>query len=599
MLFASLLAVTLAPTLMTLFLRGRITPEKRHPVSRLLIRLYGPVARFSLRHRWAVIGLAAVLVSLTVPVYFRLGSEFMPPLYEGTFLYMPTSLPGMSITQAQQVLQMQDRILKSFPEVATVFGKAGRSTSPTDPAPLEMMETTIVLQPEERWRDVEVERWYSPWAPGWLRAVLGTIWPERRRIAPEELVEEMNRAVEIPGVSNAWTMPIKARIDMLSTGIRTPVGIKVLGPKLETIQHIGERIESVVREIPGARNVYAERVTGGYYLDFDIRRDQIARYGLTIDDVEDVILTAVGGMNITTTIEGRERYSVNVRYFRDDRSDLERLRRVLVPAANGALIPIGQLADIRLTTGTTVIRSEDAELAGYVYVDVAGRDLGSFVEEAKRAVEERVKLPAGYHLEWSGQYEYLQRAWERLKYVVPLTGLLIFVLIYLNTASLVETTMVLLAVPFSLVGAFWLLDLLGYHMSVAVWVGLIALAGLDAETGVVMLLYLDLAWKEWREKGKLRTLADLEEAVLHGAVQRVRPKVMTVSVILAGLIPILWSHGTGADVMKRIAAPMVGGVVTSMILELLVYPAMYAIWKGRELRHGLGGGSREKGRVRW
>jgi Cu(I)/Ag(I) efflux system membrane protein CusA/SilA len=564
-----------------------------------LIRLYGPVARFSLRHRWAVIGLAAVLVSLTVPVYFRLGSEFMPPLYEGTFLYMPTSLPGMSITQAQQVLQMQDRILKSFPEVATVFGKAGRSTSPTDPAPLEMMETTIVLQPEERWRDVEVERWYSPWAPGWLRAVLGTIWPERRRIAPEELVEEMNRAVEIPGVSNAWTMPIKARIDMLSTGIRTPVGIKVLGPKLETIQHIGERIESVVREIPGARNVYAERVTGGYYLDFDIRRDQIARYGLTIDDVEDVILTAVGGMNITTTIEGRERYSVNVRYFRDDRSDLERLRRVLVPAANGALIPIGQLADIRLTTGTTVIRSEDAELAGYVYVDVAGRDLGSFVEEAKRAVEERVKLPAGYHLEWSGQYEYLQRAWERLKYVVPLTGLLIFVLIYLNTASLVETTMVLLAVPFSLVGAFWLLDLLGYHMSVAVWVGLIALAGLDAETGVVMLLYLDLAWKEWREKGKLRTLADLEEAVLHGAVQRVRPKVMTVSVILAGLIPILWSHGTGADVMKRIAAPMVGGVVTSMILELLVYPAMYAIWKGRELRHGLGGGSREKGRVRW
>ncbi|MBI2963422.1 MAG: efflux RND transporter permease subunit [Deltaproteobacteria bacterium] len=584
MLFASLLAVTLTPTLMTIFIRGKITPEEKHPVSRLLMRLYDPVARFSLHFRWPVIVVAALLIGGTIPVYQQLGSEFMPPLYEGTLLYMPTGLPGMSITQAQQTLQVQDRIIKSFPEVVSVLGKAGRSTSPTDPAPLEMMENTIVLRPEEEWREIDVERWYSSWAPSWLGAALGRIWPERRRITPEELVEEMDRAMQIPGVANAWTMPIKARTDMLSTGIRTPIGIKVLGPKLETIQKVGEEIEKVVRGVAGTRNVYAERVAGGYYLDFDILRDEIARYGLTIDDVEDVILTAVGGMNITTTIEGRERYSVNVRYFRDYRNDLERLRRVLVPSSTGALIPIGQLADVRFTTGTTVIRSEGAELAGYVYVDVAGRDLGGYVEDAKRIVEERVELPPGYHLEWSGQYEYMQRAKERLKYVLPLTGLIIFVLIYLNTTSLIETMIVLLAVPFSLVGAFWLLYVLDYNLSVAVWVGLIALAGLDAETGVVMLLYLDLAWKEWKAKGKLKTLADLEEAVLHGAVKRVRPKIMTVSVILAGLIPILWSHGTGADVMKRIAAPMVGGVITSMILELVVYPAIYTIWKERELR---------------
>jgi Cu(I)/Ag(I) efflux system membrane protein CusA/SilA len=581
MLFSSFLAVTLTPVLMTLLIRGKVTPEERHPVSRLLMALYGPFARLALRFRYLVILAAAGLIAATVPVFEKLGSEFMPPLYEGTLFYMPTGLPGMSITQAQQVLQVQDRLIKGFPEVVSVLGKAGRSTSPTDPAPLEMMENTIVLKPEEEWRTVPVKRWYADWAPDGLRPALRWLWPEERRITPEELVDAMDQALQIAGIANAWTMPIKARIDMLSTGIRTPIGIKIKGPKLEPIQHIGEHIEEALKHVPGTRNIYAERVTGGYYLDFTLRRDEIARYGLTIEDVEEQILTAVGGMNVTTTIEGRERYPVNVRYFRDYRSSLEALKRVLVPTSTGAQVPMAQLADVRLTTGTTLVRSEGAELLGYVYVDVTGRDLGGYVEEAQRVVKTQVQLPAGYRLEWSGQYEYMQRAKERLKYVLPLTALIIFVLLYLNTTSVTETVIILLAVPFSLVGAFWLLYLLGYNLSVAVWVGIIALAGLDAETGVVMLLYLDLAYRQWRQAGRLKSLADLEEAVLHGAVQRVRPKLMTISVILAGLIPIMWSHGTGADLMKRIAAPMVGGVITSTLMELMVYPAIYTIWKWR------------------
>jgi Cu(I)/Ag(I) efflux system membrane protein CusA/SilA len=581
MLFSSFLAVTLTPVLMTLLIRSKVIPEEKHPVSRVLMALYDPFARFALRFRYLVILLAAGLIVATVPVFEKLGSEFMPPLYEGTLFYMPTGLPGMSITQAQQVLQMQDRIVKGFPEVVSVFGKAGRSTSPTDPAPLEMMENTIVLKPEEEWRTVPAKRWYADWAPEVLRPTLRWLWPEERRITPEELVNAMDQALQLAGIANAWTMPIKARIDMLSTGIRTPIGIKIKGPKLEPIQQIGEHIEEVLKNVPGTRNIYAERVTGGYYLDFTIHRDEIARYGLTIDDVGEQLLTAVGGMNITTTIEGRERYAVNVRYFRDYRSSLEALKRVLVPTSTGAQVPMVQLADLRLTTGTTLIRSEGAELLGYVYVDVTGRDLGGYVEAAQRVVNTQVKLPAGYRLEWSGQYEYMQRAKARLTYVIPLTALIIFVLIYLNTTSVTETVIILLAVPFSLVGAFWLLYLLGYNLSVAVWVGIIALAGLDAETGVVMLLYLDLAYHQWREEGRLRSLADLEEAVLHGAVKRVRPKLMTITVILAGLIPIMWSHGTGADLMKRIAAPMVGGVITSTMMELMVYPAIYTIWKWR------------------
>jgi Cu(I)/Ag(I) efflux system membrane protein CusA/SilA len=598
MLFSSFLAVTLTPVLMTLLIRGRVTPEEKHPVSRILMALYDPFARLALRFRYLVLLVAAGLMAATVPIFAKLGSEFMPPLYEGTLLYMPTGLPGMSITQAQQVLQLQDRLIKNFPEVESVFGKAGRSTSPTDPAPLEMMENTIVLKPEAAWRRVSEQRWYSGWAPEVLLPALRWLWPEERPLTPEELVNEMDQALQIAGISNAWTMPIKARIDMLSTGIRTPVGIKIKGPQLEPIQQIGEHIEEALKNVPGTRNIYAERVTGGYYLDFTILRDEIARYGLMIEDVEEQILTAVGGMNITTTIEGRERYPVNVRYFRDYRSSLEALKRVLVATPGGAQVPMAQLADIRLTTGTTLVRSEGAELLGYVYVDVTGRDLGGYVAEAQRIVNAQVTLPAGYRLEWSGQYEYMQRAKERLKYVVPLTALIIFVLIYLNTASITETVIILLAVPFSLVGAFWLLSLLGYNLSVAVWVGIIALAGLDAETGVVMLLYLDLAYQQWRKEGRLKSLADLEEAVLHGAVKRVRPKLMTISVILAGLIPILWSHGTGADLMKRIAAPMVGGVITSTILELMVYPALYTIWKWRwEVKPALGR-AREEGQSR-
>jgi copper/silver efflux system protein len=581
MLFSSFLAVTLTPVLMTLLIRGRITPEEKHPVSRVLMALYDPFARLALRFRYLVLLVAAGLIAATVPVFERLGSEFMPPLYEGTLLYMPTGLPGMSITQAQQVLQMQDRIIKSFPEVESVFGKAGRSTSPTDPAPLEMMENTIVLKPTAEWRRVSETRWYSDRAPEVLKPVLRWLWPEARPRTPEELIDEMDQALQIAGISNAWTMPIKARIDMLSTGIRTPIGIKIKGPNLEPIQQIGEAIEGVLKDVPGTRNVYAERVAGGYYLDFTVVREEIARYGLTVEDVEEQILTAVGGMNVTTTIEGRERYPVNVRYFRDYRSDLETLKRVLVPTPSGAQVPIGQLTNLRLTTGTTLIRSEGAELLGYVYVDVTGRDLGGYVEEAQRLVKAHITLPAGYHLEWSGQYEYMQRAKARLTYVIPLTALIICVLLYLNTTSITETVIILLAVPFSLVGAFWLLYILDYHLSVAVWVGIIALAGLDAETGVVMLLYLNLAYQQWRQEGRLKSLADLEEAVLHGAVQRVRPKLMTISVILAGLIPIMWSHGAGADLMKRIAAPMVGGVLTSTLMELMVYPAIYTIWKWR------------------
>src|SRR5215468_7180714 len=508
----------------------------------------------------------------------------MPPLYEGTLLYMPTGLPGMSITQAQQVLQMQDRLIKGFPEVVSVLGKAGRSTSPTDPAPLEMMENTIVLKPEEEWRTVSTKRWYSDWAPEALRPTLRWLWQEERRITPEELVNAMDQALQIAGIANAWTMPIKARIDMLSTGIRTPIGIKIKGPKLEPIQQIGEHIEEALKHVPGTRNIYAERVTGGYYLDFTLRREEIARYGLSIEDVEEQILTAVGGMNVTTTIEGRERYPVNVRYFRDYRSSLEALKRVLVPTSTGAQVPMAQLADVRLTTGTTLVRSEGAELLGYVYVDVTGRDLGGYVAEAQRVVQTQVQLPAGYRLEWSGQYEYMQRAKERLTYVLPLTALIIFVLLYLNTTSVTETVIILLAVPFSLVGAFWLLYLLGYNLSVAVWVGIIALAGLDAETGIVMLLYLDLAWRQWRQEGRLKNLTDLRDAIYHGAVKRIRPKAMTACVIIAGLAPILWSHGTGADVMKRIATPMVGGVVTSTVMELLVFPAIYFLWRSRQLK---------------
>jgi Cu(I)/Ag(I) efflux system membrane protein CusA/SilA len=552
MFFAAVLAVTLGPCLMLLLIRGRIAPEEKNPISRLLIWLYQPVVHLVLRYRKTTLVFALLAMASAVPAFMQLGTEFMPPLWEGSILYMPVGLPSMSITEAQKVLQVQDKILREIPEVDSVFGKAGRAETSTDPAPLEMIETTVLLKPESEWR------------PG---------------MTPEKLIREMDTALRLPGISNSWTMPIRGRIDMLTTGIRTPVGVKVLGPDLDVVQRIGGEIESALRDVTGTRNVYSERVTGGYFFDFVIDRFEIARYGLTVGDVEDIIETAIGGKNITTTVEGRERFPINVRYARELRDDFPKLERVLVAAPTGAQVPLSQLATLRLTSGPPVIKSEDGQLAGYVFVDVAGRDLGGYVNEAKTVVAEQVSLPAGYTLIWSGQYEFLQRAKERMKYIIPLTLLIIFVLLYLSTRSVTKVFIVLLAVPFSLIGAFWLLYLLGYNLSIAVVVGLIALAGVDAETGVVMLLYLDLAYKKWKEKGLLKSREALEEAVIEGAVKRVRPKMMTVMAILMGLLPIMWGVGAGSDVMKRIAAPMVGGVVTSFLLELLLYPVIFTLWK--------------------
>jgi Cu(I)/Ag(I) efflux system membrane protein CusA/SilA len=558
MLFASFLAITFTPVLMTLLIKGKIRHEDDNPVSRFLIRTYHPVAEFSLRFRKYVIIAALIIMGITIIPFSRLGSEFMPPLYEGTLLFMPSALPGTSITTMAQVLQAQDRIMKQFPEVEQVFGKVGRAETPTDPAPLEMIETVVNLKPQDKWR-----RQFKKW---------------------EDLRDEMDDALAIPGVGNTWTMPIIGRIDMLSTGIRSPLGIKVFGPRLDEIERIGLDVERALREIPGTRMALSERANTGYFLDFTINRDEIARYGLTIEDVQDVIQTSIGGMNLTTTVEGRERYPVNVRYGRELRSGIDMLKRVLVPIMGGGHVPLVQLADIRVTKGPGMVQSEDGRLVAYVTLYIEGSDLGGYVKKAAKALAEKVKLPAGYILKWSGQYEYMEKVKAKLFYVIPLTLLVIIVLIYLNTRSWIKTAIVLLAVPFSLVGAVWLLSFLGYHMSTAVWVGVIALAGLDAETGIVMLLYLDLAYNKWKADGKIRSLRDIEDSVMEGAVKRIRPKIMTVSVILAGLVPIMFSTGTGADVMKRIAAPMVGGVVTSTILELVIYPAIYVIWKERELR---------------
>jgi len=574
MLFSSFLAITLTPVLMTLFIRGKIRPEEKNPVSHILHKIYEPVARYAIRFRKTVIISAVVIMAITVYPFWKLGSEFMPPLYEGTLFYMPVTMPGASVSEVSALLQMQDKILKNIPEVSQVFGKAGRAETATDPAPLEMFETVINLKPESEWRE---------------------------GMTVEKLKDEMNDALSIPGVANSFTMPIKARIDMLATGIRTPVGIKILGPDLEEIEKIGLALEHHIKDIPGTRSVYAERVTTGYYLDIAVKKDEAARYGLTVDDVGEVIQAAIGGMNLTTTVEGRARYPVNVRYPRELRNDVEKLKRVLVPvmtanpsvsAAGGTAgmysspgsvqIPLGEVAEFRIVKGPTAIKSEEGLLTSYVFVDFSGRDVGGYVEEAKKRAA-TLKIPEGYRLTWSGEYEYLVKTHERLKMVIPLTLLIIFVLIYLNTRSAVKTMIVLLAVPFSLVGSFCLLYFLNYNMSIAVWVGIIALAGLDAETGVVMLLYLDLAYEKWKKEGKMANEADLKEAVMFGAVKRIRPKIMTVSVILAGLIPIMFSHGTGADIMKRIAAPMVGGVITSTILELIIYPAIYMIWRGRDL----------------
>ena len=554
MAFAAVLSVTLVPAIATTFIRGHIRPEERNPISRALSEIYDPVCRFALRFRWPVIIGAFVLVVVTLPIVRALGSEFMPPLNEGTLLYMPTSVPGMSDASASDVLQRQDQVLRKFPEVERVFGKAGRFDSPTDPAPLSMFETVVTLKDPKLW----------PKGEDW-----------------DALVRKLDGAMQFAGMPNVWWMPIQTRTEMLATGVRSPLGVLVLGPDTKEIDRIGGQIEAALRDVPGTRSAFSERIGGGYFLDFDVDRDRAARFGLNVGDVEDVVETAVGGLTVSTTVEGRERYPVTVRYARDFRSDLNSLGRVRVAAMDGAQISLGQVANLRLRSGPSMLRDENGQLAGYVFADTS-RPIDDYVRDAKKAVADKVQIPPGYRLDWAGQYRYLERAKARLGIVVPVTLAIIFMLLFFNSGSAVEALLVMLAVPFSLVGAFWLLWLLNYNMSVAVWVGLIALAGLDAETGIVMLLYLDLAWKEKRPA----TREEAREAVVAGAVKRIRPKIMTVATILVGLLPVLWSTGTGADVMKRIAAPMVGGVVTSALLELVVYPALYLVWKGRRLPAG-------------
>jgi len=601
MAIAAVLALTLDPAMRMLFARvepfrfkpkwlawtatqfavGKYYSEEKHPISVFLHRIYEPPCRFVLRHAKATIAVAGLLVLGTIPAFMSLGSEFMPPLNEGTLLYMPSTLPGLSQTEAQRILQVQDRLIRTVPEVDRVFGKAGRADTATDPAPFSMMETVIILKPEDQWR--EKSRWYSAWAPDFLKSMLRPFW--RDRITQEDIVADLDRTVQLPAIPNAWTMPIKARLDMLSTGIRTPVGLKINGANLETIQKVAVEAEGILQHVPGTRSAFAERTAQGYFLDFELKRDQLARYGLSVEQANMLVMTAIGGDNQSTVFDGRARYPVNVRYARDYRETPNALNRVLLPLSTGNAIPMEAIAELKWTNGPAMIRNENGLLNGYVLTDfdTAKIDVGTYVQHAKAAIEKQLKLPPGYSITWSGQYENMLRVKERLKLVLPITLVLIFGLIYANTRSAFKTSIVLLAVPFSAIGAFWLLWLLGYNMSIAVWVGLIALMGLDAETGIFMLLFLDLSHEDARRKGKLTTSAELVEAIVHGAVKRVRPKAMTVLTTFIGLLPIMWSTGTGADLMKRIAAPMVGGLATSFILELLVYPAIYYLWKVREL----------------
>ncbi|MEI7431804.1 MAG: CusA/CzcA family heavy metal efflux RND transporter, partial [Betaproteobacteria bacterium] len=566
---SALLSITLVPVLMLYFIRGKIMPEAQNPVNRVLIRGYRPIITWVMQRKKTTVALALVTLLISLYPASRLGSEFMPTLNEGTLFYMPASLPGMSITKAAEILQTQNKIIKSFPEVASVFGKAGRANTATDPAPTEMFETLINLKPESQWRT---------------------------GMTIDKLVAELDKALQFPGISNAWTMPIKARIDMLSTGIRTPIGIKVFGKDLNEMEKLARQIETVVKAVPGTSSAFAERLTGGFYLNIEPDRRQLARYGLSVGELQDVIGTALGGELITTTVEGRERYGVTVRYPRELRSDPQQIaREVLIPVmdANGttAMIPLGQLAKIEIAKCAPAIRTENALLSAYIYVDIRERDIGGYVAEAKQAVATQVKFPPGYYVTWSGQFEYMERAIAKMKVVIPLTLLTIFLLLYLNFRRLTETLIVMLSVPFALVGGVWLMWLLGYNLSVAVAVGFIALGGVAAETGVIMLIYLDHAWEavktQCRESGRTPDVADLYAAVMEGAVERVRPKMMTVVAIMAGLLPILWGSGTGSEVMSRIAAPMVGGMISSTVLTLAVIPAIYALVKQWRIKRGL------------
>lgn len=554
---AAILAVTIVPVLIGYFVRGKIKKEEDNPITKILVKVYHPIVDFVMKRRWWVMGTALIIMLVTIIPFSKLGSEFMPPLYEGDILYMPTTLPGISITKAKELLQQTDKIIKSFPEVESVFGKSGRAETATDPAPLTMIETTIRLKPQDQWR---------------------------AGMTPEKLVEEMNNAIQIPGLTNAWTMPIKTRIDMLSTGIKTPVGIKLAGPDLNVLQDLGKQVEELMKTVPGTRSAYAERSVGGNYVDFIIDRKAIARYGLSVADVQDVIMSAVGGMNITKTVEGLERYPVNLRYARDYRENIEAIKRVLVSIPMGGSVPLEQLGEIVIKKGPPMIKSENARPNTWVYVDLKDIDVGSYIDNAKQVIEKNLVLPAGYSLKWSGQYEYMERSSKHLAMVIPLTLLLVIILLYMNTRSMVKTGIVLLALPFSMVGAVWFLYLAGFNLSVAVWVGIIALLGVDAETGVVMLLYLDLAYEKFKKNGLLKSMADLRESIFEGAVKRIRPKMMTVMTTMLGLLPILIGLGAGSDVMKRIAAPMVGGIFTSMIMELTVYPAIFYTIKRREVK---------------
>jgi Cu(I)/Ag(I) efflux system membrane protein CusA/SilA len=557
MFFASLLSVTLGPVLMINLIPKKIMPEEKNPVNRFLIKIYEPVIKFVLKKPLPFIGGAIIILLISIIPFKRIGSEFMPPLNEGDILYMPSSLPGISITEAIRILQIQDRIFKKFPEVKLVFGKVGRAETATDPAPLSMVETWVILKDKKYWRK-------------------GMTW--------DKLIAKMDSAMQFPGMPNVWTMPIKTRIDMLTTGIKTPVGIKIFGPDLKEIQKIGEKIEFLISKLEGVRSVYAERVTGGYFIDFRVKRKEAARYGLKVEDVMDIIESALGGKTVTFTVEGRERYSVVVRYARELRDNLNELKKILIPTPLGVNIPISQVAEIEIKTGPPVVKSENGMLTGWVFVDLTGIDIGTFVKKAKEVIKENLKIPPGYGITFSGQYEYMERAMGKLKIIVPFTLFLVFFLIFMNFGRIGETLIIMLSIPFGMIGSVWYLYLLGYNFSVAVWVGIIALLGIAAQTGVVMLVYIDDAYREMKSKGRLRTRKNLDSAIIYGAVQRVRPKIMTVMAITMGLIPIMWTQGAGADVMKRIAAPMIGGMVTSMFLTLIVIPAIYKVWKGRGLK---------------
>ncbi len=560
---AAFVSVTVIPVLMGYFIRGKIPSEKKNPIARFLNWSYRPVITAVLRFRKTVIIISILILVASAYPFIKIGSEFMPPLNEGDLLYMPTTLPGISITKAKELLQQTDRIIKSFPEVKHVVGKVGRAETATDPASLAMMETTIVLKPESEWREG-----------------ITTV---------EKLVEMLDDAIKFPGVTNAWTMPIKTRIDMLSTGIKTPVGIKVAGADLVVLERVGKEIEAVLREVPGTLSVYSERVAGGNYLDYEIDRAKAARYGLTVGDIQDVIMTAIGGVNITETVEGLERYPVNLRYKRELRDDIADLKRILIPTEKGEHIPISQVATLKITKGPPAIKSENARLNAWIYVDLRGIDVGTYVKNAQAVVQEKIKLPAGYSLLWSGQYEYMERAQKRLQVVFPITLVIIMLLLYFNFGNFTQSLIVMLSIPFSLIGGIWLVYLLGYNMSVAIGVGFIALAGLSAETGVIMLVYLEKSYQDRREEGKMTRVTDLYQSVIRAALERVRPVMMTTTTTVIGLLPIMWSTGSGSQIMKRIAAPMVGGLISSTILTLLVIPAVYALWKGWDLKEKGGG----------